>query len=138
MTRWTEEELESFMKTQGKEIIKPKKKRKYKNTTITVDNIRFDSNYEANYYADLKTLERVKEIIGFCRQPQFTLQYERGDERPITYKPDFIIFHKDGSYEVIETKGFVTEEYILRRKLFKEKFPEIKFTEAREAKDETR
>ena len=40
----------------------------------------------------------------------------------LKYKADFIIFHNDGTSEIIDTKGFKTKEYIAKKKVFEEKF----------------
>ena len=46
----------------------------------------------------------------------------------LKYKPDFIIFNKDGSCEVIDVKGFKTKEYIAKKKVFEDKY-NLKITE---------
>ena len=40
----------------------------------------------------------------------------------LKYKADFIVFHKDGSSEVIDVKGVKTKEYIVKKKVFEDKF----------------
>ena len=40
----------------------------------------------------------------------------------IKHKPDFIVFNKDGSTEVIDVKGFKTKEYIAKKKVFEDKY----------------
>ena len=64
-------------------------------------------------------------IKGFCRQPEFVLQEGFAATRPITYHADFVVFHNDGSYEIVDTKGFETQEFKRTRKLFKAKFPRL-------------
>ena len=64
----------------------------------------------------------AKEINGFCLQPTFMLAPN------LKYKADFIVFHKDGSSEVIDVKGFKTKEYIAKKKVFEDKF-NLKITE---------
>ena len=114
--RMSEEELQAL---QGE---KPKKKKKYHNKPQTIDGHSFPSQKEARYYSELKILHRAGEIDGFARQPQFQLL---GCE----YIADFIVWHKNGSVEVIDTKGVRTDKYIVKIKQFKELYPNIKFRE---------
>jgi len=125
---WTEDEYMEYQRKNNKLpgqglILKPVKKSKYKNNRVRVDGILFDSQLEADYYSDLKLQLKTGMIRGFCRQPEFVLQEGFGDIRPITYKPDFIVFHNDGNYEIVDTKGFETQEFKRTRKLFKARFP---------------
>jgi hypothetical protein len=53
-------------------------------------------------------------------------------ERAITYRPDFRLTYTDGTIEVVEVKSKRTAkepDYIMRRKLFKSKYPDVKFSE---------
>lgn len=106
-------------------ILKPVKKSKYNNNRVRVDGILFDSQLEADYYSDLKLQLKTGTIRGFCRQPEFVLQEGFGDIRPIMYRADFIVFNLDGTAEIVDTKGFETEEFRRTRKLFAAKFPEL-------------
>lgn len=106
-------------------ILTPVKKSKYNASKVRVDGILFDSQLEADYYSDLKLQLKMGTIRGFCRQPEFILQEGFGDIRPITYRPDFIVFHNDGSYEIVDTKGFETQEFKRTKKLFRAKFPRL-------------
>jgi len=126
--RWTEEQYTEYLRKNNKLpgqglILKPVKKSKYNANRVRVDGILFDSQLEADYYSDLKLQLKTGMIRGFCRQPEFVLQEGFGDMRPITYKPDFIVFHNDGNYEIVDTKGFETQEFKRTRKLFKARFP---------------
>ena len=40
----------------------------------------------------------------------------------LKYKADFIVFHNDGTTEIIDTKGFKTKEYIAKKKVFEDKY----------------
>lgn len=126
--RWSEEDYQEFLEKQGQAPIenKSKKKTKYNNKRIRVDGILFDSQKEANYYGDLKLLLRAKEIKGFCRQPEFILQQGNTAERAITYKADFIVFNLDDTAEVIDVKGFESQQWKRTFKMFRLKYPEIK------------
>lgn len=78
---------------------------------------------EAKYYYGLKMRLMGHEILGFCRQPRFPLG------AGVEYVADFIIFHKDGlPPEVVEVKGMETDVWKVKKKFFKEKYPNLKLT----------
>ena len=70
---------------------------------------------------------------GFDIQPVFILQrsFIRDGKtiRDITYRADFSVTHKDGSIEVVDVKGFKTEVYNIKRKMFLFVYQGLKFTE---------
>ncbi len=115
MEHWSVEDYKNF--TDGK-----KRKSKYRANKVSIDGHTFDSQKEANYYSELKLKLQAKDIKGFCLQPVFILAPS------LKYKPDFIIFHNDGSTEIIDVKGFKTKEYIAKKKVFEDKF-NLKITE---------
>ena len=98
------------------------KKAKYSSYKASVDGHTFDSVKEANYYNDLKLRLKANEIKGFCLQPTFILA------PGLKYKADFIVFNSDGTYDVIDVKGFKTKEYIAKKKVFEDKY-NLKITE---------
>lgn len=120
---WSEEELEEYMKRIGKSSQESVKKSKYNNSRIKRDGILFDSTLEADYYDHLKLQLKAGTILGFCRQPEFILLEGFADQKPETYKADFIIFNLDGTAEVADTKGFQTEIFKIKHKQFRAKFP---------------
>lgn len=89
---------------------------KYKAKKTSVDGHSFDSLKEANYYEELKIRLRAGEIKGFCIQPTFILAPN------LKYKADFIVFNNDGTSEIIDVKGMKTKEYIVKKKVFEDKF----------------
>lgn len=108
--------------------------RKYGNQKSVVDGIKFDSQKEARYYQELKLLKRAGEIEDFELQPEFVLLpgFKTGDGakiREIKYRADFKIIHKDGTIEVVDVKGYKTEVYKLKKKLFLYRFPWVRFRE---------
>ena len=114
-------EINSKVKNESASI-QPKKS-KYNSKKTKVDGIVFDSQFEADYYSNLKIRQRIGDIAGFALQPKFVLT--DGEGTVITYKADFIVFYKDGGNMVVECKGFETKDWILRQKLFMKVFPEI-------------
>lgn len=106
---------------------------KYHNKRPEVDGIKFDSNKEANYYCELKLMQRAKLIAGFDRQVKFELLpgFSRGGKKyqPITYIADFYIQYPDGHYEVVDVKGYKTQVYLLKKKMLLYRYPDIIFRE---------
>lgn len=128
--RWTEDQYAEYMRKNNKHpgkglILAPVKKSKYNANKVRVDGILFDSQLEADCYSNLKLQLKIGTIKGFCRQPEFVLQEGFGATKPITYRADFIVFHNDGTAEIIDTKGFETQEFKRTRKLFKARFPRL-------------
>lgn len=127
---WTEEDVKKFnskAKNVGdiaEKLVKPPKKRivakdktnKYHNKHVTVDSINFDSRKEVDYYSELKMRLKAGEIKGFCRQAEFILAPN------LRYKADFIVFNNDGTAEIIDVKGFKTQVYKDKKKVFEDKF----------------
>ena len=101
---------------------------------VEIDNIKFDSKRESQYYLRYKA---NKSIVKIEVHPRFILLNSFKDcngktERAITYKPDFRITYADGMVEVVEVKSKRTakeSDYIMRRKLFKHNNPNVRFLE---------
>lgn len=115
--------------------VKPKKN-KYNAKKTEVDGITFDSAKEARKYAELRLLQRAGEVTEIELQPKFTLlpgfRYRGKKIQGVTYTADFLVTYKDGSRQIVETKGYKTRDYILRKKLLLRKIKddaEIEFIE---------
>lgn len=105
-------------------------KSKYNNKKTVVDNITFDSKKEANRYRELKTIEKHGDIRDLRLQVPFELLPRQCDERAVKYIADFVYFDTINSVYVIEdVKGFRTDVYKLKRKLFKYRYPQYVFKE---------
>lgn len=96
-------------KTTKNNIFQPVQTRKFNNRKTTIDGISFDSKKEANYYCELKLRKRAGDILDFECHPKFELlkgftDSEGRTQRPITYTPDFIVYH-NGYTEIIDVKG---------------------------------
>lgn len=102
---------------------------KYRAIKTEVDGITFDSKREANRYCELKLLEKAGEISHLELQPKFELQpaYKKDGKtvRAITYTADFI-YHELGNNAVVveDSKGYQTQQFLLRKKLFEFKYPD--------------
>ena len=112
-----------------------KSESKYHNKIAYYDGIAFDSKKERDYYADeLLPLKWAGEIKNIDMQVSFVLQppFKHGGKtiKGIKYVADFVITYPDGRKKVIDTKGYRTKEYQLKRKMLLYKYPEIDFEEA--------
>lgn len=94
----------------------------------TLDGILFDSKAEMNRYAELKMLERAGIIKDLKLQPRFPLIPAHENERGLTYVADFA-YEENGHRIVEDVKGHKTDVYKLKRKLFRERYPELDFRE---------
>ena len=110
MEHWSIEDYKNYNKKNNP------KKTKYRSYKTSIDGHTFDSLKEANYYNDLKLSLKSGNIKGFCLQPIFMLA------PGLKYKADFIVFNNDGTYDVVDVKGFKTKEYIAKKKIFEDKY----------------
>lgn len=97
---------------------------KYGNKKTELDGILFDSKREAQRYAELKLMERAREIYDLQLQVPFVLipvqKDEKGKviERELKYIADFTYRDiKTGRLIVEDAKGVKTEVYKIKKKL---------------------
>jgi hypothetical protein len=96
-----------------------------------VDGITFDSKKEAHRYLELKTLQDNNVIRNLARQVPFELVPKFNGERAVKYVADFVYTNVEtGKIIVEDVKGFKTDVYKLKRKLFKWRYPEYEFLES--------
>ena len=89
-----------------------------------------DSNYEYNYALYLDYLYETHAIAGWVRN---TTAF--GFSQPITvrgraqnaYRPDFIVFCGDGTYEIHEVKGWMNEKSIEVDRQFRRDYPNLQY-----------
>ena len=112
---WNIEKYKEYLQGKGKKVLDGGRS-KYGAIKTSADGHTFDSKKEADYYCELKLRLQGGDIKGFCLQPIFILA------PGLKYKADFIVFHNDGTAEIIDTKGFKTKEYIAKKKVFKDKY----------------
>lgn len=101
--------------------------RKYHNKKVEYDGYTFDSIREKNYYIKLKLLEKAGKIKELELQKEYELQpsYKLGNKtsRKITYRADFTYkTTEDDKLHVIDVKGFRTDVYRLKKKIFEYKY----------------
>lgn len=103
---------------------------KYNNHQTVVDNIKFDSKKEAKRYQELKMLENASIIRSLSRQIPFELIPKQNGERAVKYIADFMYVETATGKIIIEdVKGYRTDVYKLKRKLFKWRYPQYEFLE---------
>lgn len=122
MKRMSLEQYNYYLKNQ-------KRRSKHNNKKTVIDGITFDSKKEAEYYCKLKILEKAGEIKEFGIQPKYELQptFRKNGKthRSITYIADFIITNNDGTTDIVDVKGFETDVFKIKQKLFEYKYPEL-------------
>lgn len=111
-------------------MYKQKKYNKYKNKKIKVAGREFDSKREANRYCELIMLQKAKVISDLQCQVKYELLPKQKGERAMYYIADFM-YTENGKTIVEDVKGYLTEVYRIKRKLFKYRYPDIDFREVR-------
>ena len=100
---------------------------KYHSKKVIIDGIKFDSKREGEYYQKLKILEKKGLIKDLELQKEYLLQdkfvINGKTRRKIVYKSDFsYVSTEDDKLHVIDVKGFRTDLYKLKKKLFEYKY----------------
>ena len=108
---------------------------KFHNRKTFYKGVIYDSKKEAKRAYELDLLRRAGFISNYERQRRFILQDGfkiRGKSiRAITYVADFYYYDNNKKTWVVEdTKGFRTDVYKLKKKLFLYKYPDIVFIES--------
>ena len=103
------------------------KRSKYYSKKVVIDGIKFDSKKEGEYYQKLKILLKQGIIQDLELQKEYLLQesfkINGKTRRKITYRADFsYISTEDNKLHVVDVKGFKTDLYKLKKKLFEKKY----------------
>ena len=111
-----------------------KPKSKYHAQKTIANGVEYDSKKESKRAIELEYLEKAGKIKDLQKQVRFILQdgyvnNEGKKIRPISYVADFV-YIQNGQKIVEDTKGFRTEVYLLKKKIFMFKYPEYKFIES--------
>ena len=111
--------------------------RKYRNIVTEIDGHKFDSRKEAKYYLVLRDRLQHGEISNLRMQVPYELApaiYEdeikhlktkdkvvrKCVQRAVQYVADFVYTdNASGEEKVIDTKGFRTKEYIVKKKILR-------------------
>ena len=103
------------------------KQNKYNNTKVEYKGIKFDSIKEMKHYQLLEYLQKIGEIKELKLQVPYELipKYKINNKtvRKCVYVADFTyITTKDDKLHIVDTKGFKTDVYRLKKKLFEYKY----------------
>lgn len=98
----------------------------------TYEGIVFDSVMEMKFYRDVVLPQTRSGKITKCDlQKEYILQpkFIRNGKTflPIVYKADFYIEYSDGSFEVIDTKGFADSVAKIKKKMFLYLYPDVPY-----------
>lgn len=126
----------AYSKIQSVLVTSEKKKSKYSNqkTSRIYKNktVIFDSIKEADYFDKLHLELRAGIIKNLDLQPQFEIipKFTYGDTKysKIKYIADFS-YIKNGDFFVVDVKGFKTDVYKIKIRLFLIQNPNVKFIE---------
>lgn len=107
---------------------------KYHAQKTVVDGVEYDSKKESKRAQELEFLEKIGKIKNLQKQVRFILQdgyvnNEGQKIRPISYVADFV-YEENGQKIVEDSKGFRTEVFVLKKKMFMKLYPEYKFIES--------
>jgi hypothetical protein len=111
-----------------------KKRGKYGNKKVEVKGILFDSKKEARVYGELRNRFMAGDIDDLQLQVPFELQpgyrNKAGKKiRDIKYIADFTYKDREGRTHVVDAKGWRTDVYRLKKKLFEYKYPDMELEE---------
>jgi hypothetical protein len=98
---------------------------KYGNTKVHFDGQLFDSKGEANYYGELLLEKKAGLIKEIARQVRIPLVVN--GTRVCFIVIDFRITYANGKVKYVEYKGYETDVYKLKRKLFQALYPEAEY-----------
>ena len=122
--RLTEQEYANLMLHKGKQVVpEPAKPSKYHSIMEECQGIKFQSKKEARYFRELQARVHMGEVAYFHRQVSFDLV------GGVKYRVDFMEVMKDGSIRYVDTKGFRTETYRIKRRMVEASYP-VKIIEA--------
>jgi len=93
-------------------------KKKYGNTKVESHGYTFDSRFEQAVFSTLSLRERAGEIRGLRHHPD-TVYLQDIPRARIGYRPDYRWENSEtGETEWVEAKGFFTEVFNLKKKLW--------------------
>lgn len=86
----------------------------------------YDSKGEARLALEIDLLLKAKEITKVERQVKFPL-FGVNENLICNHVVDFLLTYPDGRQEAWEFKGFATDVWKIKRKLFEDNYPKIKY-----------
>lgn len=112
-----------------------RKKSKYHNKATATGGIIYHSKFESKVAQDLEFRKRAGDIKDWKRQVRLDLRAY--GKHICNYFMDFIVEHNDGTFEMIEVKGYIVETWRIKFSLleamvdageYKEEYPGLKLT----------
>ena len=91
-----------------------------------------DSRLEKRYCDVLLLLKKGKGIKDYVVQKTYSLDVNGA--HICNHRVDFVVTTNSGALEVHETKGFETEVWALKKKIFEACYPDIKYNVIRKCK----
>lgn len=114
---------------------------KYHNRKTTVEGYTFDSVAESRRYSALRLMQMGGAISGLTVHPVYVLQdtFKQNGRtyRAITYEADFAYF-ENGRIVVEDLKGFRTEVFRIKEKLFRKLYPHLELRIVNAARRQSR
>ena len=93
-----------------------KARHKFNATAVKKGTVVYQSKKEYNYFLYLESLKDKGDVLGYLSQ--VPVRFKCGTK----YVMDFLVFYADGSCEGIEVKGFETETWKIKKKLFDDEY----------------
>jgi len=106
-------------------LFKLKTNKYHAKNQICHQNHKHDSIGEANYCDTLGLMLKAREIKSYKTQVTYDLVVN--GKRITGHRVDFEVENNNGSIEVHEFKGFATDVWVLKRKLFIALYPDIPY-----------
>ena len=89
-----------------KALTEKKKTSKFKAKPTVYNGVNYHSQKEVRAAQKLDFMVKAGEILSWISQVPFVLPGETATGRPIKHYVDFMAFNVDGTYRLIEVKGF--------------------------------
>lgn len=99
---------------------------KYKNVKTDINGISYHSKLEGKYAFELNARMLAGEIKDWERQVKISLDI--GNRHITNYYVDFLVHHNDGTREYVEVKGFETDVWRLKWKIFEALYSDLPMT----------
>lgn len=111
---------------QARTLIARARGNKYRNRRVVIDGQKFDSVREAKRWKQLTVLERAGVINSLKRQVRFPLMVN--DKLVCTYIADFTYVDESGQKVIEDSKGYATQLFRTKAKLFAALHPGLQIT----------
>ena len=99
---------------------------KFNNKKTVFNDRLYDSKGEAGLAQEIDLLVKAGQVLKVEPQKVFDLFGKNGG-KVCTHKPDFLLTFKDGHQEVWEYKGYATEIWRLKLKLWEDNYKNIPY-----------